>query len=1037
MELAHFGKFTINPVSRVLLCDGSAVAVEPKVFECIELLVSHAGELVTREQLLRALWPDVHVGDAALRRVIVQARKVLGDRGNAQALIRTRKKLGYVFVGTVVREPIQSRFASTATAPSWPFVGRELELAELRQAMTASNGAGAFCFVTGEAGTGKSTLLSQLRKSVLPGNRAWLIGHCQAGSGVPAFWPWREVTAQLLKRPAVRERLEPLVTREPELARVIPELSDTRGPTPRARPADAEQRFLVCEAFVECLRCLSADQFLFIVIEDVHWADDGTLVLLELLVRATQQHPIFVLVSYRPEEIHADSTLARLIGRTSGRDGILAVHLPGLTLQDVRSLLAALEYPGLAAGTAETLKQLTAGNPLFMQQLVKYSLSAEAPLFQYPPRSFDHVVTERVRGLPPSTLVLLGQAAVLGFDFVVPMLATLAKAPAPRVRSELEPALRMGVLIAQSDADRLQFAHALLKDALYRALPLAERQAHHAEALRARQEHPDVFDTSELASHAYLAGGAVASARRLELCAQAGREAFEALAFDRAVIHLSRALELWPLTGALATKAELALLLARARWEADEPSDRTSRAFFDAAGYAREAGSAKLLAQAAVGCVFGEGSIPTLRATRVGDWEVPLLEEAAEALSTLDTAEADPETMQLEYRVNRALCLMYASAGDRALALAAAQRAVQYTAPSMDAWTRASTLTDSGSEALLACDVERTRAVIEEVTPYCDHPDLTARQRIELAIRLMAGCLCLGDLSSYEAIRESAERAVQELPPAPRFGRLGERVALYTILPTIARVTVATIRGEISRAERLYGSFVAIGDRLRTPRARDGDNVEFLTWLQILGYQGRAGELQPLLEERLAKFPEDAWEGSLAMAQFKIERGALDEARKHFETLRATDFQVLRAGRCVPPRLETQVRMADVCCAVGDAHDAARIYEILLPSAALCAGEGPLLSLGSISRPLAQLCHKLGNCEEACQYFARALAHNQRFGHRPEIVRTRLGHARALCALGRFSEGGAESRAAYAEAQSIGMAPMIELAERLLPEPRR
>src|SRR5262245_18538910 len=199
---ARFGEFVLDGAERVLLRAGKPVALEPKVFDCIELLVSQAGRLTTKERVRATLWPDVHVGPGALRRVINEARKALSDRGDAQALIRTRKGLGYVFVAEVEREDAAGPLTASVAPPApqvWPFVGRARELSQLSERLAAL-GQGWLCFVSGEAGAGKSALLSQLKLRANPELR-WLVGQCQAAEGVPAFWPFRELAEQILKDP--------------------------------------------------------------------------------------------------------------------------------------------------------------------------------------------------------------------------------------------------------------------------------------------------------------------------------------------------------------------------------------------------------------------------------------------------------------------------------------------------------------------------------------------------------------------------------------------------------------------------------------------------------------------------------------------------------------------------------------------------------------------------------------------------------------------------------------------------------------------
>src|SRR5262245_42790856 len=185
---ARFGEFVLDGAERQLLRAGTPVALEPKVFDCIALLVRQAGRLATVERLRAELWPEVHVGPGALRRVINEARKALGDCGDAQALIRTRKGVGYVFTAEVEQSgaPVGAAPRVEHPAARWPFVGRAHELASLQERITAVHGAvpGGLCFVSGEAGAGKSSLLAALRKNAAG---RWLRGNCAAPEGLPAF----------------------------------------------------------------------------------------------------------------------------------------------------------------------------------------------------------------------------------------------------------------------------------------------------------------------------------------------------------------------------------------------------------------------------------------------------------------------------------------------------------------------------------------------------------------------------------------------------------------------------------------------------------------------------------------------------------------------------------------------------------------------------------------------------------------------------------------------------------------------------------
>jgi DNA-binding winged helix-turn-helix (wHTH) protein len=1027
---ARFGEFMLDGAERQLLRAGSPVALEPKVFDCIELLVKHAGRLTTVERLRAELWPDVHVGPGALRRIINEARKALGDRGDEQALIRTRKGLGYVFTAEVVRD---GALASTpppqptagAAPPSWPFVGRSHELALLRERASAA-GQGGLCFIAGEAGAGKSTLLAALRKDRAAGR--WLSGQCAAPEGLPAFWPFRELAEQITKDPELRAALHPLQAAERRALRIAPELaangSGARSAGTRAGAVSAEERFEACAAFAKVLCRLSSVTPLLIVIEDVHWADDGSVLLLETLARAAREHRIVVFASYRPEAVAVGKPLSALLARASGRDGVATVELQPLTLDDLRDLLGEVRHQGSLAGAATALRQLTGGNALLVHELVNHALATDEPLDAELPASLPHIVAQRVSALPAATQRLLGLCAVLGRDFSSSLLAGAAGMAVDVVLHELEPALRAGILRrGDDDPEQLHFTHALLGDALHAGLAAQLKQSHHRDALQAWKKMPDgPARSGALAVHAFFAGASVPASERRELCRRTGREAYEALAFDRAALHLGRAVRLLDDGDDSHKAAELTLLWAKARWHADDPMGEVERSFMQAAERARRAAAPALFAEAAIGYAVGaESSLYFRSASRRPD-ALSLVQEAFELLASSD----DPDLGELRHRVAATACWMRGEAGDLADFRAAAQLALRYAPKNAGAFRQLSILALRD-----VAEPERATTHGSQFLAQIKRPGLSTRQRIEAYVLWMAVCLSRGDLAGYESTALEIERLTEQIPQPARFGRLGERLSAYVGIPLCSRVTAATIRGDFAGAERALIAVAEHGLRLGIARTAEGDNNLFYMLRVLLGYQGRSAELEPLLDQHLRTAPGDQWRASVAKAQFALERGDIEGARGFYQPLRESGFRPIAAGELQLAKPETLVRIADVCTIVGDVADATVLYEKLLPRAKACAHDGPLVCLGSYSRPLAELALQQQQHALAEQHFADALVMNAKLGHRPEQLRTRLGLARLLLATERVAEAQPLIADAAAEARALGMPPALALADRL------
>lgn len=1020
----RLGDFVLDRTQRVLLRGGAEVALEPKVFDCLDLLVSEAGKLVSMERLRAGLWPGVHVGEGALRRIINELRKALGDTGSAQAMIRTRKGLGYVFVGEVTPEPAARRSVAPEAPPAWPFVGRERELKALRDFLASADG-GRLCFVSGEAGAGKSSLLARI-EAERPAEGRWLSGHCQATLGLPAFWPFRQLAARMLEDPLLRSRAQLLAASAPGVLQAWPELAGAGGALRAPEVASAEARFALCEGFAALLRALSRECPLWLAIEDVHWADDGSVALLEAIARAAAGHPLYVFATYRPEAVAPGSALSQLIGRTSGRGGVFSLHLEALKLAELQALLESVKLPG-ATHAAHALLQQTSGNALFVHELVRHALATDTPLDSALPPSLAYIVAERVGLLPQATQLRLGQAAVLGHDFALAALAAIAGSSSTELLAELEPALRAGLLQRSArQPDRLRFSHALVGDALAQRLSLHERRAYHCAALRALSALPGGAESGELAVHAFEAGDDVPVEERRRLCEDAGRAAFEALAFDRAALQLGRALELVPPDEGGAAAAELALLWAKARWLADDPERDVEAAFLQAAERARRAGSAALLAEAAIGFAVGDESSLTLRIVSLRPEALALAEEAWQALLRDAPAGLDGLRGELPYRLAATLCWMRAEAGDPAEFQRAARLALQLAPARLEGWQRLWLLALQA-----AAEPERACALMDEILERVRDPEIHPRRGIEILSVGMGSRLLHGDLAGHERTAAEVARLAERLPPPSRVGRAGERHSMYIGLPLCAPVTLSMIRGEFRQAEQ---QLIALSERIQRvgfARSRESDHNGFHMLLQLAGYLGRSKELEPLIELNLRTNPETYWFAALAKAQFALERGEPAAAAGHFAVLRESGFRPTLNGRALLLKPETLVRLADVCAAVGTAADAALLYAELLPHARGFVHDGALISWGSCGRPLGELAFQLGRTEEAERHFADALAMNERIGHRPEHVRTRLGFARLLLATGRAEQARALIDSARRDAAQMGMASMVELAERL------
>jgi DNA-binding winged helix-turn-helix (wHTH) protein len=1011
-----FGEHVLDTAQRVLSRGGVELALEPKVFGCIELLASEPGKLITTARMRQTLWPGVHVADGALRRTINEARKALGDSGERQTVIRTRKGVGYVFLLEVAQDAAVPDTSSSA----WPFVGRERELARLGDWLARKTGG--LCFISAEAGGGKSSLLARLALERGSSTR-WLVGRCRATLGLPAFWPFREIGARLMEDPSLRPRVSALVAQRPELLQLVPELMHN-APAQRAQvTASVETRFELCEALAALFRALARGGPLRLAIEDVHWADLGSLVMLEALSRAARDVPLHVFATYRPEAVAEGGALGQLIGRASGRDGTFSVHMTPLELEALRALLEQLTLRGSPVGSAQALLRLTGGNALYVHELVNHVLAAGSSLDAALPPSLQHIVAERVGVLSEVLQERLAQAAVLGDDFALVHLAALAGVSRADLDHELEPARRSGLLSASAQQpERLRFSHALVREALWQQLTPHQRNAYHCAALHALLSlQTESIDGAETAVHAFEAGDLVPREQRRQLCERAGRQAFAALAFDRAALQLGRARLLLAPNDDSPEAAELVLQWALASWHADAREEDVEAAFLEASERARRADAPATFGEAALGYALGDESSVLLRIASLRPKALDLVEEALAWLTRLG-AELASWPGHLAYRLAAAQCWLRVEAGEPADMQRAAQRAMALAPEQLGTLQELWLLALRG-----AAEPERGAEVLDALEARLTEVNLDASRRIEIGALIMGTRLSRGEIAEWERAAADMARAAERLQQPVRSGRAGQRWAVYLTLPRSVPAARAVMRGELAAAEQHLRELVQYGEQLGLPRSREGSHVGFHIILQLLGYLGRAQLLEPIVDP----FPENDWFRALIKAQIALERGDRVEATEHFARLRSMGLLPSQGGRALLAKPESLVRLSDVCVEVGENQDAAIVYRALASRAQRCIHDGTLISWGSGSRPLGALAFATGRFEDADRHYRDALAMNLSLGHRPEVARTRLGWARVMLADGRSTEAHALLAQAARDADDMGMLPLASLARAL------
>ena len=362
MDVFRLGDWRVEPAANLLTGGDDEVRLELKVMEVLSCLAAHAGEVVSKRDLIDEVWQTEFIAENTLTSAIAEIRRALGDDARDPTYIQTIPKRGYrllaeveweqprsVVAGSIVGAAARPAFLDDENieAPERPvFVAREAELARLDARLEAAlNGAGTVALVTGEAGAGKTALVGEFCRRAQERHQDLVVasGACNSATGAgDPYGPWRQVLAQqagdvegrvargVLSIEAGRrlwdcmpvfaeavttsgrdlvETLIPgvgLVSRAAKVVADAPWLADLRSlvERKRAEPPDVTlQQGAVFLQVGRVLRTIAAESPLVLVLDDLHWADAATIALLCDVGRQLEGSRLLIVGSYRPEDV--------------------------------------------------------------------------------------------------------------------------------------------------------------------------------------------------------------------------------------------------------------------------------------------------------------------------------------------------------------------------------------------------------------------------------------------------------------------------------------------------------------------------------------------------------------------------------------------------------------------------------------------------------------------------------------------------------------------------------------------------------------
>ena len=520
-----FGAFQLDLRDERLWCGPHVVHLPPKAFAVLACLVTQAGQLVTKDALLAAVWPDAVVSEDVITVAMRQLRRVLGDQTRTPRFIETVHGRGYRFLAPVsaTTPPARPAMREASTRPlssivSRPplFVGRDTELTQLAQWWTTvQQGQRQVGMIVGEPGIGKTALVETFVAQVRATEEVW-IGHGQCldqyGAG-EAYLPVLEALGRL-GRGSEGERLV-AVLRQYAPSWLV-HLPAVLAPEDRERLAHLVSGVMparMLRELAEALEVLTVTRPLVLVLEDLHWSDRATLEWLAYVVRRRDPARLLLLGTYRPVEVimrahPLRAIVADLRHHPQYAESVLDYLSEAATAAYLRQRCGAQP---ISSGLPQLLHQRTSGHPLFLvamvDELVRQRLLETegeaggsrgdlANLSGLMPTSLRQYIEQHIEQLAEADQALLEAASVAGHTFSVAAVAAgVAQAP-ERLEAHYTVLARHGRFIRASGIETwpdgtatacYQFIHALYHEVVYARVSAGQRMRLHQQ-IGARKE---------------------------------------------------------------------------------------------------------------------------------------------------------------------------------------------------------------------------------------------------------------------------------------------------------------------------------------------------------------------------------------------------------------------------------------------------------------------------------------------------------------------------------------------------------------------
>jgi len=442
------------------------------------------------------------------------------------------------------------------------FVGRDQERLDIRMVLDrAATGSGGMLFITGAPGIGASRLAAEVAADA--SRKGWMVlsGRCAEQVG-GTYAPFRELLSAAVASAGTKTLQEAVGTNGPLLANLVPALRQkVRGMAAATEVGADELREQLFRAVHDFLVACQGAKPLLIILDDLQWADEGTVLLLRDLAERLGGSRIVIAATYWESELDSGRPFTNVVSRLLRRRRAQRIGLGRLTDREVEKMVAVMAETPLTPVQLIGIQAATEGNPLFVEQSFLYMSASESMLggnsrVQASFTEEDLELAQSVRGLIGRRLERLSEpaqrmlvaAGVIGRDFDIALLEAFGELSGHELREALDEATRARFLTA-AGADHYRFAHDLIRQRVLGVLPLPRLQMYHlavADTLERVYGRSAGERAGEIGYHLYQAGTAADPVRTSSFLAQAAKNALAVGAWEEVLRLIESTLLLLP-----------------------------------------------------------------------------------------------------------------------------------------------------------------------------------------------------------------------------------------------------------------------------------------------------------------------------------------------------------------------------------------------------------------------------------------------------------------------------------------------------------